>query len=57
MKKGMENVRKYSYIKLVTTAAKGNYLITKDFFSETILAIDVRTKILIFMNKQVYLDV
>ena len=38
----MENVRKYSYIKLVTTAAKRNYLITKKLFSETILATDVR---------------
>ena len=53
----MENERKYSYIKLVTTAAKRNYLITKIFFSETILAINVRKKILILMNKEVYLGI
>ena len=62
-KKGMENVKKYSYIKLVKTAAERNYLVskpnchTKTFFLETLLAIQVRKKIRLFMNKQVYLGI
>ena len=57
--KTMKNVRKHRDIKLVTTERKNNYLVpqlnyhTTTFFTEHLLAIEVKKKIL--MNKLVYL--
>ena len=58
--KAMVNMRKHRDIKLVTTEAKGNYLVsesnhhTSKFFSENLLAIEMR-KTQILMNKPVYI--
>ena len=58
--KAMVNMRKHRDIKLVTTEAKGNYLVsesnhhTSKFFSENLLAIEIR-KTQILMNKPVYI--
>ena len=58
--KTMENVRKYTDIKLVTTNRRGNYLVSEPnchktkSFSENLLAIEMR-KIKVKINKQVYL--
>ena len=58
--KTMENVRKRRDIKLVTTEARSNYLVsepnyyTTKFLTENILATEIR-KTQIFMNKPVYL--
>ena len=56
----MENVRKHRDIKLVTTEARTNYLVSEPNYntakkiSENLLAIKMR-KTQIFMNKPVYL--
>ena len=58
--KTMENVRKHSSNKLITTERKKNYLVsepnyhTTKFFTENLLAIEMR-KTQILMNKPVYL--
>ena len=58
--KTMENARKYSNIKHVTTERRRNYLVSKpnyhttNFFTEYLLAIDMK-KNLIIMNKPVYI--
>ena len=58
--KTMENVRKYRDIKLVTTEARRNYLVseasnhTAKYFSENLLAIEM-SKTQIILNKPVYL--
>ena len=47
-RKTMENVRKHRHIKLVTTVARRNYVLselnyhTKNFFSENLLAIKMK---------------
>ena len=59
-RKTLENVRKHSDSKLVTTERRRNYLVsepnypTTKFFTENSLAIDMK-KIKIFINKPVYL--
>ena len=56
----MENVRKHTDIKLVTTERKKNYLVSEPnyhatkFFTENLLAIEM-SKTQILMNKPVYL--
>ena len=58
--KTMENLRKHRDIKLVTTEARKNYLVSKlnchtpTIFSEYLLAIEMK-RTQIFMNKPVYL--
>ena len=58
--KTMENVRKYSDIKLVTTERRRNYLVsepnyhTTKFFTEYLSLIETQ-KTQILMNKSVYL--
>ena len=58
--KTMENVRKHRYIKLVTTKARRNYLVSESnyhrtiFFSENLLAIEMK-RTQIFINKPFYL--
>ena len=58
----MENVKKHSDIKLVTTERRRKYLVselnyhTTKFFTRHVLAIEMR-KIQIHMNKSVYLGV
>ena len=58
--KAMENVRKYTDIKLVTTDKRRNQLVsepnyhTTKWFSESLLAIEMK-KIKLKMNKPVYL--
>ena len=58
--KTMENVRKHTDIKLVTTNRRGNYFVskpnyhTKNWFSENLLAIEMK-KLKLKMNKPVYL--
>ena len=58
--KTMENVRKHRDIKLVTTEAARDYLVSEPdyhktfFFSENLLAIEMR-KFQILINKSVYL--
>ena len=58
--KTMENVRKYSDIKLVTTERRRNYLVSEPnchtviFFTENLLAIEIR-KTQILTNRLVYL--
>ena len=48
--KTMENVRKHTYIKLVTNEARRNYLVSEPkyhttiFFSENLLAIEMKKK-------------
>ena len=57
--KTMENVRKHRDIKLVTTERKSNYLVSepnfyaRTFFREHLLAIEMKKKTEIFMNKPV----
>ena len=59
-RKTIENVRKDGDIKLVTTEARRNYLVSKpnyhttQFFTEHVLEIEME-KIQIFVNKRVYL--
>ena len=59
--KTMENVRKHRDIKLDTTERRRNYLVsepnyhTTKFFTEHILAIEMKKKTQIIMNKPVYL--
>ena len=59
--KTMENVRKRRDIKLVTTERRRNYLVsepnyhTTKLFTEHILAIEMKKKTQIIMNKPVYL--
>ena len=61
-RKTMENVRKHSNIKLVTTESRTKYLMselnyhTTKFFTRHVLAIEMR-KTQIHMNKPVYLGV
>ena len=61
--KTMENVRKHTYIKLVTNEARRNYLVSEPkyhttiIFSENLLAIEMKKKTLTRMNKPVYLGV
>ena len=58
--KSKENVRKYTDIKVVTTEARRNYLVSEPnhhstkFFSENLLAIEMK-KAQIQINKPVYL--
>ena len=58
--KTMENVRKYSDIKLVTTERRRNYLVSEPnchtviFFTENLLAIEIR-KTQILTNRLAYL--
>ena len=58
--KTMENVRKYRYIKLVTTDKRRNQLVsepnshTTKWFSENLLAIEME-KAKVKMNKPIYL--
>ena len=53
----MENVRKHRDIKLVTTGARRNYLVSQpnyhpaNFFSENLLAIEMKKK-----NKKTYYE-
>ena len=60
--KTMENVRKHRDIKFVTTdkirkqlASEPNYHTTKDF-SEKLMAIEMKKKIKVKINKTIYLD-
>ena len=59
--KARENVRKHRDIKLVTTERRRNYLVsesnyhTTTFFTEHLLAIQMKKKPGILMNKPVYL--
>ena len=59
--KSMENVRKHRDIKLVTTGRRRNYLVsepnyhTTKFFTEHLLAIEMKKKTEILSNKPVYL--
>ena len=60
--KTMENVRKHRDIKFVTTdkirkqlASEPNYHTTKDF-SENLMAIEMKKKIKVKINKTIYLD-
>ena len=59
--KAMENVRKHKDIKLVRSERRKNYLVsvpnhhTTKFFSESLLAIKMKKKTEILMNKPVYL--
>ena len=59
--KTMENLRKNGDIKLVATEKRKNYLVsepnyhTTKFFTENILAIEMKTKAEIIMSKPVYL--
>ena len=54
----MENVRKHRDIKLVTTGARRNYLVSQpnyhpaNFFSENLLAIEMKKK----KNKKTYYE-
>ena len=56
----MENVRKHTYMKLVTTNRRINYLVsernyhTKNWFSENLLATEMKN-IKVKVNKLVYL--
>ena len=58
--KSKENVRKYTDIKVVTTEARRNYLVSEPnhhstkFFSKNLLAIEMK-KAQIQINKPVYL--
>ena len=58
-RKTMENVRKHKDIKLVTTERRRNYLVskpnyhTRKFFTENLLAIEMKTEVL--MNKPLHL--
>ena len=59
-KKPLENVRKLRDIKLVTTEARRNYLLSKPSYhakqnSENLLAMEIK-KLQISMHKLVYLD-
>ena len=60
-RKTMENVRKHSDIKLVTTERRRNYLVsepnyhTTNFFTENLLAIKMKKEAEIFMNKHAQL--
>ena len=57
----MENVRKHRDIKLVTTERRRNYLVSEPnhhstkFFTENVLAIEMKKKTEILMNKPVHL--
>ena len=57
----MKNVRKHRDIKLVTTERRRNYLIsepnyhTTKFFTESLLAIEMKKRTEILMNKPVCL--
>ena len=60
--KTMENVRKHRDIKFVTTdkirkqlASEPNYHTTKDF-SENLMAIEMKKKIKVKIDKTIYLD-
>ena len=59
--KTMENVRKHRDTKLVATERRRNYLISEPnyhstkFFTENLLAIEMKKKSQILMNKPVYL--
>ena len=59
--KTMENVRKHRDTKLVATEKRRNYLISEPnyhstkFFTENLLAIEMKKKSQILMNKPVYL--
>ena len=61
--KAMKNVRKHRDIKLVATERRRNYLVsepnyhTTKFFTENLLAIEMKRKPEIFMNKLVHLGV
>ena len=60
-RKTMENVRKHSDIKLVTTERRRNYLVsepnyhTTNFFTENLSAIKMKKEAEIFMNKHAQL--
>ena len=62
-KKTVENIKKHRDIKLVTTERRRNYLVpepnyhTTKFFTENLLAIEMKRKPEIFMNKLVHLGV
>ena len=59
--KTMENVRKHRDIKLVTTDRRRSHLVsepnyhTTKFFTEHLLAVEMKKKTEIVMNKPVYL--
>ena len=59
--KSMENAIKHRDIKLVTTERRNNYLVSEPnfhtikFFTENLLAIEMKKKTEILMNKPVYL--
>ena len=59
--KTMENVRKHIDIKLGTTKKRRNYLVsetnghTTKFFTEHLLAIEMKNKTQILINKLIYL--
>ena len=61
LQKNMENVRKHRDIKLATTEKRRNYLVsepnyhTTKFFTEHLLAVEMKKKTEIVMNKPVYL--
>ena len=58
--KTIKNMRKHRYINIVTTEARGNYLVSEPsyyatkFFTEKLLAIEMK-KNQIYLNKPVYL--
>ena len=62
-KKTVENIKKHRDIKLVTTERRRNYLVpepnyhTTKLFTENLLAIEMKRKPEIFMNKLVHLGV
>ena len=55
--KTVENVRKYRHIKLVTTEGRRNYVVsepnyrTTKFFTEHLLAIEMKKETYLFMNR------
>ena len=59
--KAVENVRKHRDIKLVKTERRRNYLVsepnyhTTKIFTEHVIAIEIKKKTEILMNKPVYL--
>ena len=57
--KTMENVRKHRYTKLVTTGRRRNNLVSKPnyhttkFFTENILAIEIKKRIYLRINQSI----
>ena len=60
--KTMEYVRKHRDIKFITTERRRNYLVsepnyyTATFFTKNVVAIEIKKKTLILMNRAAYLE-